>query len=68
MAFAQKLGKINTIVLLSIVYIIVIGLMALLVRLFRKDFLRRKMDTNLVSYWQIRHPSDQNLDRHKFQF
>jgi hypothetical protein len=41
--FAQMLGKVNTILLLSLVYFVVIGFMALVMRLFRKDLLQKKM-------------------------
>jgi len=66
--FAQKLGKFNTIVLLSFVYIIIIGCMSLVMRIFRKDPLRKSMDPKLTTYWQIKEPGEQTLDRHKFQF
>jgi hypothetical protein len=68
MLFAQKLGKFNTMLLLSLVYFIVIGLMSLFVRIFRKDLLRKKMDLNVASYWQKKQSGEQTLDRHKFQF
>jgi len=66
--FAQKLGQANTILLLSVVYIVVIGFMSIFARLLRKDLLRKKIAPELASYWQIRHSSEQTLDRHKFQF
>ena len=66
--FAQMLGKVNAILLLSLVYIVVIGFMSLLVRLFRKDLLQKKMDFNRASYWQARKTNEQTLDRYKFQF
>jgi hypothetical protein len=68
MLFAQKLGKVNTILLLSIVYLFIIGLMSLFARLFRKDLLQKKIDPDLASYWQIKNSIEQTLDRHKFQF
>jgi hypothetical protein len=68
MLFAQKLGKFNTILLLSIVYLIVIGLMSLVAKLFRKDLLRKNMNIGSLSYWQIRQSSEQTLERNKFQF
>ena len=68
MLFAQKLGKFNTMLLLSIVYFIVIGVMSLFVRIFRKDLLRKKLDLHEASYWQMKQPGEQTLDRHKFQF
>jgi hypothetical protein len=68
LSFAQKLGKVNTILLLSVIYIVVIGFMALLVRVLRKDFLQKKIDKNIKSYWQTRVTSDQTLERSKYQF
>jgi hypothetical protein len=66
--FAQMLGKVNTILLLSLVYFVVIGIMSLIVRLFRKDLLRKEMDFDQESYWQTRETSEQTLDRYKYQF
>lgn len=66
--FAQMLGKVNTILLLSLVYLVVIGFMSLIVRLFRKDLLQKKMDYDQASYWQTRKTSERTLDRSKFQF
>jgi hypothetical protein len=66
--FAQMVGKINSIVLLSFVYFVVIGFMSLIVKLFRKDLLQKKMNFEQASYWQTRKTSEQTLDRHKFQF
>lgn len=66
--FSQKLGEIVTIFLLSLVYLIIIGFMSLLVKIFRKDLLRKKMDLNISSYWQVRPSNEQTLDRHKYQF
>jgi hypothetical protein len=66
--FAQMLGKVNTILLLSLVYFVVIGFMSLVMRLFRKDLLQKKMDYDQASYWQTRETSEQTLDRYKYQF
>jgi len=66
--FAQMVGKVNSIVLLSLVYFVVIGFMSLIVKLFRKDLLQKKMNFEQASYWQVRKTSEQTLDRHKFQF
>jgi hypothetical protein len=66
--FAQMLGKANTILLLSLVYLVVIGFMSLIVRLFRKDLLQKKMDYDQTSYWQTRRTTEQSLDRNKYQF
>jgi predicted membrane protein len=66
--FAHMLGKVNTILLLFLVYFVVIGIMSIIVRLFRKDLLQKKMDYDQASYWQTRVTSEQTLDRSKFQF
>ena len=66
--FARMLGKVNTFLLLSLVYLVVIGFMSLLMRLFRKDLLQKKMDIKQGSYWQTRKLNEQTLDRYKYQF
>jgi len=66
--FAQILGKINTILLLSLVYLVVVGFMSLIVRFFRKDLLNKKMNYDQVSYWQTRKTGEQTIDRSKYQF
>ena len=66
--FARMLGKVNTFLLLSLVYLVVIGFMSLLMRLFRKDLLQKKMDIKQGSYWQTRKLDEQTLDRYKYQF
>jgi hypothetical protein len=65
--FAKMLGKVNTILLLSLVYFIVIGFMSLIVRLFHKDLLQKKTSFDQLSYWQTRKAGEQTLDRNKFQ-
>jgi hypothetical protein len=68
MLFAQILGKINTVVFLSVVYIVVIGCMAFIVKLLRKDLLQKKINNGEESYWQTRDTKEHTLDRCKFQF
>jgi hypothetical protein len=65
--FAQILGKVTTILLLSLVFF-VIGFMSLIMRFFRKDLLQKKTDYDQASYWQTRKQSEQTLDGYKFQF
>ena len=68
MFFSKVLVKVNTVILLSLVYIFIVGIVALIARLFRKDFLQKKIDPHRVSYWQIRISSEPSLDRNKYQF
>jgi len=66
--FAHLLGKVNMLLLLFLIYLVVIGFMSLIIRLFRKDLLQKKMDFNQASYWQTKKTNEQTLDRYKFQF
>jgi hypothetical protein len=66
--FAQKVGQVNTAILLSIVYFFVIGIMALVAKLLRKDLLNKKMKPTQTSYWLDRDSGEQTLERHKYQF
>jgi hypothetical protein len=68
LSFARLLGKVNTMILLSLVYMVFIGIMALIVRLFRKDLLQKRMNLVQRSYWQNKKANDQTLDRCKYQF
>jgi hypothetical protein len=66
--FSRKVGQVNTIILLSLVYLFVIGIMAIIVKLLGKDLLQKKMNSKQTSYWRDRNSSEQTLERHKFQF
>jgi hypothetical protein len=66
--FAKTLVKINTFILLSLVYIIIVGFIALILRILRIDLLQKKMNSNRTSYWRIRASSEPTLDRQKYQF
>jgi len=68
LSFSKKVVRVNTAVLLSLVYVVVIGFMALIVKLLRKDFLQKKINSTQASYWQTRITSEQTLDRSKYQF
>ena len=66
--FAKFLGKVNTIILLSLVYIIVIGVFALVIKVLRRDFLQKKIDKNSTTYWQERKMAEESLQRFASQF
>lgn len=51
MAFARALGWVNTRVILTIVYLVVIGIPAIVLRVIRRDLLDRKCDAARPSYW-----------------
>ncbi len=68
LSFAKIIGKINTVILLSLIYFIVIGLTALISRILNKDLLQKRRVKDIITYWQPRDPNDPTLERHKFQF
>lgn len=67
MAFARVLGKINAAVLLTIVYIVVIGPVALIFRIIGKDLLDRTSE-NRPSYWYDREDEEHSVERRSRQF
>ena len=68
MLFARTLGRVTTIILLTLVYLVIIGPMALLVKILRKDLLQKKKNATLTSYWRERASNEPTIERHKYQF
>ncbi len=67
MAFARLLGTINTAVLLTVVYLIVVGTMSLVARLFRKDPMTHRPDTS-GSFWKDKDKIAHTVDQARRQF
>ena len=67
MKFARLLGKVNTVVLLTLVYVVVVGPVALVFRVLGKDLLDRRTEKG-ESYWYERETDDQTMNRSKRQF
>mgnify|MGYP001481476597 CR=1 FL=1 len=67
MQFARALGWVNTRLLLSVFYVVILSLPALLLRLFRRDPLRRAFRKD-GSYWQDKPPLEHTISRAKRQF
>jgi Saxitoxin biosynthesis operon protein SxtJ len=66
-AFAHILGQVQTTILLSLVYLIAIGPIALLSRASGRDLLGRKHNANR-SYWVALPPVTADLERAQKQF
>ena len=64
----NKLNWFYTLLLLSMVYILIVGPMFLIAKLLRKDPLAKKNTPHLTTYWQERIISEQTLERQKHQF
>jgi hypothetical protein len=67
MAFAHALGWVNTRVILTIFYLVIIGIPAIVLKLIRKDLLHRKYLTD-SSYWISKEPMKHTLDEARHQF
>ena len=56
MGLAHVLAWINTRIILSVFYYLVVTPMSLTMKLVRRDALKRKLDRSRASYWQPRPP------------
>ena len=65
MRFAALLGWINTRLLLTLFYVLIITPVGMAMRLFRKDLLDRKLDRDAASYWVRRDPTA--ADKHSYE-
>jgi hypothetical protein len=65
--FARILGKANTFLLLTIMYVVVIGPGALVLKVFRKDLLDRNHEER-ESYWYDKAAVHQDVEHSKHQF
>jgi len=67
MAFARKFALVNNAILLTLFYLLFIGFPALVMKLFRKDLLDRRMGA-ARSAWHSRTEPLPSLERSKRQF
>jgi len=67
MRFAKALGKANALLLLTIVYVVLIGPAAIVLKIFRKDLLDRKAGEG-STYWNEKEQEELSLERSKQQF
>jgi len=65
--FAHALGIVNTTILLSVSYFVIMGLVSVLSRIFGADFLDKRMRKK-SSYWHKREPLDTSLEACRRQF
>lgn len=68
MKFAFALGWLNTRILLTVFYYLVITPIGLVIRLTGKDLLSRKLDRNAPSYWIRRAPAPFDPAQYEKQF
>ncbi len=67
MAFAHALAVINTTLILTIVYVILMGPMWLVMKVRRRDLLDRTIE-NAQSYWKPKDPIQHTMEQSRRQF
>ncbi len=67
MKFAHALAVVNTTVLLTVVYVLLIGPMSLAIWLFRKDLLRHRIKAE-PSFWITKEPASHEIEQSLHQF
>jgi hypothetical protein len=65
--FAHALGIVNTKILLTLTYFLVLSVISIVGRLFRADLLDKKMISK-QSYWHKREPVDVSIEAGRRQF
>jgi len=67
MKFARALGKANAFVLLTLVYVVVIGPAAIVLKILRRDLLDRKAEPG-STHWYQKEQEETTLERSERQF
>jgi hypothetical protein len=67
MRFARVLAFVNTMVILTIFFVLIIGPIAIVLKIARVDFLQRKFDSSL-SYWKSRENAEHTLENAARQY
>lgn len=65
--FARGLGVVNTWILLSLTYFVILSVISVVGRIFGADFLDRRMKPR-SSYWHKREPADLSTEAARRQF
>lgn len=67
MKFASGLAFVNTVILLSLVYFLLIGPISLILRVLGKDLLERRLGSG-ESFWKEKEKGTQGIEGLKHQF
>lgn len=69
MAFARALAVINTTLILTLVYVLIMGPSWLIMKIARKDLLDRSIDFGgQESWWKVKEPLSDTMERIRRQF
>lgn len=67
MRFANLLAFVNTRVILTVLYVLLIGPISLILRLFGNDFLERDL-TPSSSWWKVKEKREHTIENARHQF
>ncbi len=65
--FAKKLAAVQTVLILSIIYFLGVGIVALFLKLFRKDLLSKRL-LNCPTFWVDKEKEKLTIERARQQF
>jgi hypothetical protein len=65
--FAHGLGVVNTKILLTLTYFVILAVISIIGRIFGADLLDRRMKSR-TSYWHKREPADLSIESARRQF
>ncbi|MBF0273898.1 MAG: hypothetical protein HQK84_01565 [Nitrospinae bacterium] len=68
MAFADILLFVNTRILLFFIYFIIVGPIALMMKIFGQDLLEKKIDLSQETFFKPRKENSFDIERYKRQF
>ncbi|MBW2974837.1 hypothetical protein KY366_03900 [Candidatus Woesearchaeota archaeon] len=66
--FGNRITQIINLILLSIVYFIGVGITSILAKIFRKHFLKIKLDKTAESYWEPLNLGKKPIEEYYRQF
>ena len=66
--FAHKVAFVQTVILLFVIYIVVIGPISILARLFGGDLLNKRIDDKSATFWIDREEQATGIESCKRQF
>lgn len=68
MKFAHALGWLNTRILLTVVYVLLFALPAIILKILRKDLLSKKLNPSAQTYWTFKQRIEHTVENAKHQF
>lgn len=68
MKFAHALGWLNTRILLTIVYVLLFIIPALVLKIIRKDLLSKNFNPSAQTYWTFKERTEHTVENAKHQF